>query len=357
MVRGIGPVIYQGLLRAFATPAEVFSASGDALRCAGVRPELARAIREFGDWAGVDTQIERLNRAGAALLTWNDAAYPASLREIHDPPPFLFVSGRLHPADSLAVAVVGSRNVSGYGMRLARELTQGLVRYGVTVVSGLARGTDAAAHWTTLRGGGRTLAVLGSGLDVIYPAEHHALFRSILGQGAVISELPMGTQPDAENFPSRNRIISGLALGTLVIEAAERSGSLITALLAADQGREVFAVPGPIGERTRGTHRLIRNGAKLTECVEDILEEIAPHLLGARAPARRPDLSGPEATIVACLQAEPLHIDAIIGRTGMGASAVLPALLGLELRGVVQQLPGKVFAVSAVDVRQSLAKK
>src|SRR5262249_53580464 len=153
----------------------------------------------------------------------------ANLRHIHDPPPFLFVRGALQPPDNLAVAVVGSRNVSAYGLRVTRELTDGLVRYGICVVSGLARGTDAAAHWAALRGGGRTLAVLGSGIDVVYPSEHHALFRSTPDHGAVVSELPMGTQPDAENFPNRNRIISGLALGTLIVEAAEKSGSLITA--------------------------------------------------------------------------------------------------------------------------------
>ena len=358
LVRGVGPVVYQGLLRAFGEPAAVFAAGGHALECAGVRPELARAIRDFDGWRAVDDQLARMSRAGASLVTWNDSAYPGRLRTIHDPPPFLFVAGRLHPADDLAVAVVGSRNVSGYGMRLAREITQGLVRYGVTVVSGLARGTDAAAHWTALRGGGRTIAVLGSGLDVVYPSEHHTLFRSVTSQGAVMSELFMGAQPDAENFPGRNRIISGLSLGTVVIEAAEKSGSLITALLAADQGREVFAVPGPVGERTRGTHHLIRTGAKLTESVEHILEEVAPHLLGRRrSVVATTQLSGPEAMIVSCLETEPVHIDGIIARSGMAASVVLPILLGLELRGVVQQLPGKVFAISAVDVRQSLAKR
>jgi len=290
-------------------------------------------------------------------MTWADPDYPPNLREIHDPPPFLFVCGALLPRDAVAVALVGSRNVSAYGLRLTRELTEGLVRYGITVVSGLARGTDAAAHWTALRTGGRTVAVMGSGIDVVYPSEHHALFQAIPGQGAVVTELFMGAQPDAENFPNRNRIISGMALGTVIVEAAEKSGSLITATLAAEQGREVFAVPGAVGERTRGTHRLIRDGAKLTECAEDIVEEIAPQLL-ARVPVAAPvDLDDEEARILECMRHETLHIDAIIARSARPAATVLHVLLGLELKGVVQQLPGKYFAASAVDVRRIPAKE
>jgi DNA processing protein len=357
MVRGVGPVVYQGLLRALGEPAAIFAATGHALECAGLRPEVARAIRRFDDWAAVDAQMERLARAAAGIVTWNDPRYPVNLRDIHDPPPFLFVQGELQPRDAVAVAVVGSRNVSAYGMRMTRELTEGLVRYGVTIVSGLARGTDAAAHWTALRAGGRTLAVMGSGIDVVYPSEHHALFQAITRQGAVVSELWMGAQPDAENFPNRNRIISGLTLGTVIVEAAEKSGSLITATLAAEQNREVFAVPGAIGERTRGTHRLIRDGAKLTERAEDVLEEIAPQLLSRIAPARPVELEQDEAAIATCMRHETLHIDAIITRSGLPPAMVLQILLALELKGAVQQLPGKHFAVTAVDVRRVPAKE
>jgi DNA processing protein len=356
-VRGVGPVVYKGLLRAFGEPAAVFGSSAHALECAGVRPEVARAIRAFDDWAAVDVQLERLQRSGATLVTWNDPAYPANLREVHDPPPFLFVQGELQPRDLMAVAVVGSRNVSAYGLRMTRELAEGLVRYGVTIVSGLARGTDAAAHWTTLRGGGRTIAVMGSGIDVVYPSEHHALFQAISQQGAVVTELPMGAQPDAENFPNRNRIISGLALGTVIVEAAEKSGSLITATLANEQGRDVFAVPGAVGERTRGTHRLIRDGAKLTERAEDVLEEIAPQLLTRVAPAVPVELNGDEAAVVTCMRHETLHIDQIITRSRMLPATVLQVLLALELKGIVQQLPGKHFVASAVDVRVNPAKE
>jgi DNA processing protein len=343
MVRGIGPVVYHGLLRALGTPAAVFAASIHALQCAGVRLEVARAIRRFAAWSEAERQIERLRRAGAHLVTWNDPQYPQLLRRIHDPPPFLVVKGSLDSRDDLAVAVVGSRQVSAYGLRVAREIADGLARRGVTVVSGMARGSDAAAHWAALRAGGRTIAVLGSGIDVIYPSEHHALFQAITRQGAVVTELPMGTKPDAENFPSRNRIVSGLALGTVVVEATERSGSLITAALAAEQGREVFAVPGAVGVHSRGTHRLIRDGAKLTESAQDVLEEIAPQV--ARAPGSEGHvlLAEPEATIVETMRQDPVHIDEIIARTGLAPAAALQALLGLELRGIVQQLPGKRF--------------
>lgn len=356
MVHGVGPVMYQGLLRAFGTPASVFDASPHALVGAGVRAEVAQSIHRFSDWRAVDEQSERLSRSGAKLVTWNDPVYPVNLRQIHDPPPFLFVQGELEPCDATAVAMVGSRRVSAYGLRLAREITEGLVRYGVTVVSGMARGIDAQAHWTALRAGGRTIAVLGSGIDVVYPSEHHALFQAISRQGAVVTELMMGTQPDAENFPNRNRIISGLALGTVVVEATEKSGSLITATLAADQGREVFAVPGAIGERTRGTHRLIREGAKLTERAEDVMEEIAPQLLGRVAPRGVVELAPTEAAIVECMRHDTVHIDAIITRSGLAPATVLQTLLDLELKGVVQQLPGKHFVAALVDVRRTPAQ-
>ncbi len=357
MVRGVGPVVYQELLRAFGDPAAVFRANGKALACAGVRSEVARAVRTFGDWGLAEAQVRRARQAGGHLVTFADPMYPRRLRHIHDPPPFLFARGDLQPEDELAVAVVGSRAASSYGVRMACELAEGLARYGVTVVSGLARGTDAAAHAAALRAGGRTIAVLGSGIDVVYPREHRALATAIAGRGAVLSELPMGTQPDADNFPSRNRIISGIALGTVVIEAAERSGSLITASLALEQGRDVFAVPGPVGARTRGTHRLLRDGAKVTQCAEDILEEVAPHRLRHGVVGATPELDPTEHALVGCLGREPVHVDDLIARSGRPPSVVLPALLGLELKGLVQQLPGKLFVALAVDVGPVPAKE
>jgi DNA processing protein len=343
MVRGVGPVMFHSLLRAFDSPRAVFAASAAALARAGVCPDLVRAVRAFDDWGRVDEQTKRLQRCGGRLLTWADATYPERLRHIHDPPPFLFVYGELQACDRLAIALVGSRRASAHGVRMARELSRGLVPYGVTVVSGLARGVDAEAHWAALRAGGRTVAVLGSGIDVVYPSEHHALFRAIGRKGAVVSELFMGTQPDAENFPGRNRIISGMTLGTVVVEAAERSGSLITAGLAGEQGREVFAVPGAVGAGTRGTHRLLRDGAKLTERAEDVLEEIAPQLLRRPTIAGDTNLEATERAVLKALGGEATHVDDVIARSALAAAVVLPALLGLELKGVVQQLPGKVF--------------
>lgn len=346
-VHGVGPVVYHSLLRVFGEPRAVFSAGQGDLECAGLKPELAKAIRQFDGWAAIDRELVRAERAGAVLVTWNDVHYPPLLRQIHDPPPFLYMMGNLHPADVLSVAVVGSRHPTSYGLRMARELSTGLVQFGLTIVSGLARGIDAAAHWAALKEGGRTIAVLGSGLDVLYPPEHKALAQRVATQGALLTELAMGAQPDAENFPTRNRIISGITRGTVVVEAAEKSGSLITAHLAAEQGREVFAVPGPVGERSRGTHRLIRNGAKLTESALDVIEEIAPQLVTRRGPAPRQfELPLQAEPLVELLRAAPLHIDELIARSGQPATQVLSTLLDLELQGVVQQLPGKCFALT-----------
>lgn len=352
IVRGVGCVLYQGLLRAFGHPGAALAASPSALECAGVRREVAMAIHRFDEWPRVDEQLARARECGARVVTWADPDYPENLRQIHDPPPFVFVRGTLEPADHLAVAIVGSRSASSYGLQVAREISDGLVRAGITVVSGLARGIDAEAHRAAVHGGGRTLAVLGSGIDVVYPSEHHRLFMAITEHGAVVSEFLMGTKPDAENFPSRNRIISGLALGAVIVEATEKSGSLITAQAAVDQGREVFAVPGPVGARSRGTHRLIRDGAKLTERVEDILEEIAPRLLDRGANSPTPiELDAVESRLLACIGAETRHIDELIGGSGLTPSQALETLLGLELKGAVQQLPGKYYTARALSPR------
>lgn len=343
MVPGVGNVLGLGLVRAFRSPDAVFEARDQDLQCAGVRREVRAALRRFDRWREVDAQLARIDRAGARLVTWDDASYPDLLRQIHDPPLFLYVLGELTAQDACAVAIVGSRDASPYGRQMTAAICERLASRGITIVSGLARGIDAAAHEAALRGGGRTIAVLGSGIDVIYPSEHHRLHMRIAQTGAVVSEYAMGTQPDAENFPARNRIISGLSLGTVVVEATERSGSLITAGFATEQGREVFAVPGPVGARTRGTHQLLRQGAALAEHADDVMREIAPHLRAApEVPAAA--LSDLETAIVAQLDALPRSVDELIGRTGLPAGTVLETLLVLELRGVVRQLPGQCFA-------------
>ena len=347
MVRGVGSVVYRSLLETIGEPAEVFRTSRTRLEAVGVRSEVARAIASFDQWTVVEQQILRIRRSRARLVTWADASYPAGLREIHDPPAFLFVAGDIHPDDELAVAVVGSRSCSTYGRQMTSRLCEALASLGVVVISGLARGIDAEAHQASLRAGGRTIAVMGSGIDVVYPAEHHGLFRAIVERGAVMTEFFMGTTPEAENFPSRNRIISGLAMGTLVVEATERSGSLITAQYATEQGREVFAVPGPVGARSRGPHQLIKQGAKLTERVEDIIEEIAPRLLaqaGQRSPVPADVPTDMEQRLLECMSEEPQHIDPIINRAGLTAPQALELLLSLEIKGWVRQLPGKHFA-------------
>jgi DNA processing protein len=352
MVRGVGNVVGLQLIRTFGSPAVVMGAKEHALLCAGVRPDIADAIRRFDAWGEVERRIGRLDAIGGRLVTWADESYPEALRHVYDAPLFLFVRGEILPSDAFAVALVGTREPSDYGRRMARSISEDLVRAGVTVVSGLARGIDAEAHAAALRAGGRTIAVLGCGIDVVYPSEHHRLQMHIARHGAVVSEFSPGMQPDAEHFPTRNRIISGMSLGTVVVEATEKSGSLITAELAVEQGREVFAVPGPVGSRSRGPHRLLRQGATLAETAEDVLRELAPRLpLGdgprvtpvPAAAAGESELAPAEAAVLDCLSEVPIHVDPIVERTGLSAQEVLQALLSLELRGAAVPLPGKRF--------------
>jgi DNA processing protein len=305
--------------------------------------------RDFRD------ELAGLHRHQATLLTLADADYPRSLRWLADPPVVLYVRGRLLPSHQLAVAVIGSRKPSPYGKMSAQRFSQSLAEHGYTVVSGLARGIDSLAHRGALQAGGQTLAVLGSGLNVVYPPENRHLYEQICSQGAVLSEFPLNTKPDRWNFPRRNRIISGLALGTLVIEAAANSGSLHTARHALDQGREVFAVPGRIHDsNSRGTNGLIKKGAKLVETIDDILDELPE---AVRTSARRvrdvetsfetepvpADLSPQEAQVLALLSATETHIDAISETTQLPVHVVAGILLTLELRELVQQFPGKLF--------------
>ena len=350
LVRGVGNAVFRQLLAAFGEPSAILSADPRRLEAHGLRPDVSRAIAGFDRWDLVQSQLLRLERSEGRMLTWNDDDYPDRMRQIHDPPPFLFFKGTLLPDDDIAIAVVGSRTPTSYGRAMTRVLVEGLAERGVTIVSGLARGIDAEAHQTAIRVGGRTIAILGSGIDVIYPSEHRGLAREVASNGAVVSELPPGTAPDAENFPARNRLISGMALGVLVVEAAEKSGSLITARLAAEQGREVFAIPGPVGPKSWGPHQLIKQGAKLTERVEDIIEEVAPQLLAGRGTrTERPpgQLTEMEQRLLASLPSEPLHIDQIMTVMHWKAPQALETLLSLEIKGLVRQLPGKLFVTTS----------
>ena len=352
-VKGLGCLGFKRLIEQFADPNIIFNASRSELeQVEDLRAEAIEGIVHFDEWPDVAQEITRARNIGVSLIGYKDANYPARLRAIADPPPVLYVRGELTAADEKAVAIVGSRSASDYGRRVARDLARGLARVGFTVVSGMARGIDGMAHEAALTAGGRTIAVLGSGVERAYPPEHDKLHAHISENGAVISELPIGTRPLAFNFPARNRLISGLSLGVVVVEATEKSGSLITASMAVEQGREVFAVPGQVGSsRSRGAHRLIRQGANLVESVEDILSEIAPQLLAragvapSSAPALPPNSSEETRKIFALLQDGAVQIDETIEKSGIAAPKVLQILLELELQGLVTQLAGKKYVV------------
>jgi DNA processing protein len=348
LVPGVGPGRIRTLVSHFGGAAAALSASRQALAAVpGIGPQTAAAIASFDGDDAVDAQLKRAEQADATLLPVWDERFPPLLRQIYDPPAFLWVRGALRPSDERAVAIVGTRRATEYGRRLAHEFAAALVRHGFTIVSGLAYGIDLAAHRGALEAGGRTLAVLGSGVDRIYPARHAGLAREVTAQGALLSEYPLGAEPDAPNFPRRNRIVSGLSLGTLVVEAYETGGALITARLAVEQNREVFAVPSPVHSKAgAGSNRLIQQGyAKLVLTVDDILVELGA---GAEAAAAVPTPPPPalhpvEQQLLDVLTAEPIHIDTLCLRTGLDPSTVLVHLLGLEFKGVVRQLAGKQF--------------
>jgi DNA processing protein len=299
---------------------------------ASLRPDVGRA------------QLGKLKEIGADLLIYGMEGYPEPLYHIYSPPPILSILGTWTSEDARALAVVGSRRASSYGRRVARALGRELVLRGFTVVSGMARGVDSESHRGALEGGGRTVAVLGSGLDVPYPPENRGLMEQIASRGAVISEFPPGTEPLAGNFPQRNRLISGLAHGVVVVEAAERSGAMITAAYALDQGKDVFSVPGSIESRTSaGTNLLIKRGAKLVQSVADILEELPPTIAQGPEPLP-PSLTKPEEAIWEALAEQPLHIDSLARSLSVETSRLLATLLGMELRGLIRQQPGKIFA-------------
>lgn len=343
------------LLSHYGTAAALISAGPKAARESGrLRPaELARlaeaAERDYS------AEIGKLDRVGARLVTIRDDEYPANLRQIYDPPPVLFVRGSLQPCDERAIAVVGTRRVTPYGRAVSEALGRDLAARGITVVSGLAVGADAAAHRGALSAGGRTIGILACGIDVPYPRDTLDLRERAVEQGAVISEVPLGTAARPRRFRARNRLVSGLTLGVVVTEAPEQSGALITANLAANQGRQVFAVPGSVNsEFSRGAHALLRDGARLVESVEDILEEVTFPETPAPAPAApepapRPaqppsaDLTVDERTMLDALSLQQRHVDEIIEDCALPAERVGAGLLMLELKGLVRRLPGNMF--------------
>ncbi|MBI1921933.1 MAG: DNA-protecting protein DprA [Geobacter sp.] len=348
-VPNVGNVTFRRLLERFGSPRAVFAASRTELNSVhGVGEVAAESIKTFDCRQAVARECAAVERHRVEIVTWLDPRYPRLLREIPDPPPFLYVKGSL-AEDEVAVAVVGSRRASTYGRMTTERLSKELAGCGITIVSGMARGIDTTAHKGALAGGGRTLGVLGCGIDLVYPPENRPLFEQVIANGALISEFPMGTLPLAENFPRRNRIISGLSNGVLVVEAALQSGSLITAQMALEQGRDVFAVPGNIDSgASQGTNQLIKQGAKLISSVQDILDELpgCATPIPVTPPERRFDLSPDEEKVHRQLAATPLHIDEITAKSALTAGDVSAILLRLELKGAVQQLPGKYFIIS-----------
>jgi len=348
-VPGIGPNKIRALVGHFRSVRKVFKAPVRELsKVAGIDQKIADNIGTFDGKQFAKEQLTQLDKTGSRLITFWDDDYPKRLKEIYDPPAFLFVKGDFAAQDKYSIAIVGTRVPSNYGKRIAEKLTAELSRKGLTIVSGLAYGVDTIAHHHALQNGSRTIAVLGSGLDVIYPNENRALAKKIASNGVLVSEFPLGTGPDRTNFPRRNRIICGLSLGIVVIEAGLKSGALITASMALDQNREVFAVPGNIDSpKSFGTNELIKQGAKVVTSVEDILDELQLQLAPVfmkDAPTREvTSLTEAERALFEILTNEPRHIDEIASSTGQSTSLVLSTLLSLELKDLVKQHAGKLF--------------
>lgn len=342
LIPGLGSVTYRQLLQAFGEPARIY-ATPRSLLGSLVKSDIAQAIGDGPDEASIRPTLEWLDLPGNHLVTLADPDYPRLLLETPDPPPAFYLKGRRDLLNAPSLAVVGSRNATPQGLRNAESFAHALSDNGYCIVSGLALGIDAAAHQGGLAGRGSTLAVVGTGLDIVYPAKNRSLAHRIAEEGALLSEFPLGTSARAGNFPKRNRLISGLSRGCLVVEAAAQSGSLITARLAAEQGREVFAIPGSIhSPLAKGCHRLIKQGAKLVESAQDILEE-----LGTPSPPPCPGAPAPDipefAPLLPHLGDTPVDVDTLAQRSGLTADKVCAMLLHMELEGVVATLPGGLY--------------
>ncbi len=349
-VAGIGSARFRALLAAFGSPREALNAGDRALRSvAGIDEVIAGNIRRAdADGGSGEKLLEDLQKCGARLVSIWDETYPPRLKEIHDPPALLFLRGDAPRADEICLAIVGTRLPSLYGVKQAHVIASDLAATGVAVVSGMARGVDSAAHEGALQGKGRTFAVFGCGIDIIYPTENKSLAQKIEQSGALISEFLPGTQPDSGLFPRRNRLISGMSRGVLVVQGGEESGALITARCALEQNRDVFALPGSVEDRrSRGPHRLLRDGAILVEDARDILRELGAESSSASESRQRllPPLNASEEALVARLGSEPVHIDDLVRALNQPVAAVLADLLGLEMKDWIVQMPGKLFAL------------
>jgi DNA processing protein len=348
-VNGIGPAKVRALLDHFGDLETAWSAQPADLKAAGLDRRAIDSLIAARGSIQLDQEVERAHKAGAQIIVWEDADYPPLLRNLPDSPPVLYVKGKFVPADrEWTIAIVGTRRATVYGRQAAEVLASELARNGITIVSGLARGIDAVAHEAALKAGGRTLGVLACGIDQVYPFEHTKLVARMVEQGAVLSETPVGSPPEGGNFPARNRIISGLSLGTIVIEADETSGALITADRALEQGREVFAVPGNIFSRTSlGTNRLLKEGATLVTSAEDVMEALNLKMVVAHSEARAimPE-DATEAKLLAMLSAEPVHVDQIVRECGLPVAQVSSTLAMMELKGLIRQVAGMQYVVA-----------
>jgi DNA processing protein len=348
LIPGIGQVKFSLLEKHFGSLENAWRAPASELRAAGLDSKSVSTIVARRPLISLDEEMEKLKRHQVKMLVRNDPEYPPRLREIYDSPPVLYIRGSLIPEDERAITVVGTRRATAYGRQVTEEIVDDLARANITIVSGLARGIDSVAHKAALAAGGRTIAVFGCGLDVVYPGEHVGLAREIMKCGVLMSEYPLGTRPKAENFPRRNRIMSGMSLGVLVIEAGESSGAMITARLALEQDREIFAIPGSIlSPMSAGPNRLIQEGAKLVRNYLDILEELnlstAVRQIEMKEPTPVTDI---ESTILHCLSSEPIHIDEICRNSGLPIATVSGLLAMMELKGVVKQVGGMNYVMS-----------
>jgi DNA processing protein len=358
MIPRIGRVKISQLESYFGNLEPAWQANPAELKRSGLDSSSINAIAHWRPKISLEAEMEKLDRYGVKALTWRDPDYPSRLKEIYDYPPIIYVRGSLLPQDEWCLAVVGTRRATAYGRQAAEEIVSDLAKNKITIVSGLARGIDSIAHHSALEAGGRTIAIFASGLDIVYPAENAALARSIIQQGAVISEYPLGTRPRADNFPRRNRIMSGLSLGVLVVEADETSGAMITAHLALEQNREVLAVPGSIlSPASRGTNHLIQEGAKLVRDYTDILEE-----LNLTAVAHQMEIkevipaSETESLLLKQLGTEPTHIDEVCRSSGLPTSVVSSTLAMMELKGLVKQV-GTMNYVLSREAREAYRVK
>jgi DNA processing protein len=347
-VKGIGAVRLRALLDYFGSAEAAWKANPFDLVAAGIGPKLAERVLQARKNVDLDQVLAQAEKNQIRILTWDDAEYPAHLKEVDQPPPVLYLRGTLTAEDAWAVAIVGTRAVTSYGRQVAEELATVLAQNGVTVVSGLARGVDAVAHSAAIKAGGRTLAVLGSGVDKIYPPEHRQMAEKIAAQGAVLSDYAPGTPPESVNFPPRNRIISGLSMAVVVIEAGETSGALITAAFAADQGRDVFAVPGPVyAPQSKGTNRLIASGAKALLNPNEVLEALDLTRNIERREVRRVVPSDvTEAALLDLLTVEPVHVDELRARLNLPVEKISAALTMMELKGLVRQVGGMNYVAT-----------